>query len=117
MIMFEALFAGSPEKRVARGVKWLDANAPGWTLKVNPDTLDLGTSRDCVLGQVYGDYNACPPIQSRATGNVARFAVRHGFDTAYPPHEWGMTHLDRRALELEWCRVLRVRRGAEILAA
>lgn len=34
----------------------LDRVRPGWANEVNTKTLDLENARNCVLGQVYGDY-------------------------------------------------------------
>lgn len=44
------------EARVARGVALLDENRSGWRRLVNPDTLDMRSDFNCVLGQVYGRY-------------------------------------------------------------
>jgi hypothetical protein len=41
---------------VARGVKLLDRTTPDWFIKVDTDTLDLGNTILCVLGQVYGNF-------------------------------------------------------------
>jgi len=38
---------------VARAAAWLDTVKPGWARLVNPDTLDLHSSRSCILGQVF----------------------------------------------------------------
>ena len=107
-----SLFAGGPPKRVARGVKWLDQNAPGWVLKVNDETLHLDSKYDCVLGQVFGDFYDAPPIAERFGGRRARWAYRHGFLAA--GYGWDA---DQVLLEVEWAATIRTRRGAEILAA
>jgi hypothetical protein len=47
-------------ERVAAGAAWLDEHRPGWVERVNLDTLDLGDSCECVLGQEYGDFWKAP---------------------------------------------------------
>lgn len=46
------------QQRVERGAKWLDEVSPQWITMIDLTRLDLGNSRCCVLGQVYGDYDA-----------------------------------------------------------
>lgn len=41
---------------VQRGAAFLDERLPGWRDRVNPDTLKMESSCDCVLGQVLGSY-------------------------------------------------------------
>lgn len=39
------------------GAKFLDENGPqNWRDKIQPAELELSSSTDCVLGQLYGDY-------------------------------------------------------------
>jgi hypothetical protein len=40
-------------KIVERGALFLDEVRPGWATRIDPDTLDLASSCDCVLGQLY----------------------------------------------------------------
>ncbi len=49
------LFA-SYEKRVLKGIKWLNKNKPGWYNKFDFSMFDLKNVKVCVLGQAYGDY-------------------------------------------------------------
>lgn len=42
--------------RVARGVALLDEKRPGWRDRIDLDALDMRSSRDCVLGQLYADH-------------------------------------------------------------
>ena len=46
------------EQRVRRGARLLDQELPGWRSRVNSDSLDMGSSRRCVLGQCYGSYGS-----------------------------------------------------------
>lgn len=43
---------------VAKAIELLDQIAPAnWRDEVNIDTLDMDSGEECVLGQIYGDYN------------------------------------------------------------
>ncbi len=44
------------EGRVARGVKFLDAQLPGWYRKVSLVELQMNLTCQCVLGQIFGHY-------------------------------------------------------------
>lgn len=41
---------------VARAARKLDHHYPGWENRINLDTLDLHSTYNCVLGQIYGHY-------------------------------------------------------------
>lgn len=115
--MFFTWRHGSPEQRVARGIKYLDARHPGWASSVTPDKIDLDSSTNCVLGQVYGDYNEHPVIRDRFLGLLAwSWAHRHGF---VADHNGGYRwpNPDRMRLEDLWVMEVRQRRSAEILAS
>lgn len=43
-------------KNVADGAKLLDKVFPDWHLKVDPNKLKIRRCRDCVLGQLYGNF-------------------------------------------------------------
>lgn len=42
---------------VQNGMALLDTVSPGWETKVDPDIIDVSSLSNCILGQVYGDYN------------------------------------------------------------
>ena len=42
--------------RVARGATFLDADDPGWPLRLNAATLELSDGAHCVLGQLHGGF-------------------------------------------------------------
>lgn len=42
--------------RISKGVKWLNATKPNWFKKINVDSLDLGDSTSCILGQAFDSY-------------------------------------------------------------
>ena len=39
-----------------RGAAYLDEMDPGWHRRVDADTLELGSGRQCVLGQLHGEF-------------------------------------------------------------
>lgn len=42
---------------VRRAAALLDKARPGWENEIDTETVDLLSSKDCVLGQVYGDFS------------------------------------------------------------
>lgn len=44
------------EKRVKRGVKWLNEVKPGWHKKIDLKTLNLKDAGVCVCGQLFEDF-------------------------------------------------------------
>lgn len=44
------------QMRVAQGATLLDRKNPDWFRQINVKTLDLNSTRNCVLGQLYGDF-------------------------------------------------------------
>lgn len=44
-------------KRIARGANYLDRHEDDWWDQTNPHRLDPGSNEECVIGQVYGDFN------------------------------------------------------------
>lgn len=44
--------------RVERGMAWLDAHVPGWLDRIDMETLDIGDCDRCVLGQLFGSFDA-----------------------------------------------------------
>jgi hypothetical protein len=80
------------QKRVARGVHWLDLHGPmAWWMKVRPNQLNLWSSNDCVLGQVYGHTKNAPITPWVSVGFLSLFL--------------------RRRITREWQRVILERRG------
>lgn len=67
-------------ERVARGVRWLDEEiGPEWLSRIRLEWLDLSNASYCVLGQLYGDYHACPQIEALDTKEMNAWATSHGF--------------------------------------
>ena len=44
--------------RVARGVRYLDDHKPEWRRQVSEGLLDMGNCTQCVLGQLFGNFNS-----------------------------------------------------------
>lgn len=44
------------EREIAQGINFLNNVYPGWVDKINLNELDMGNSRKCIIGQLYGDY-------------------------------------------------------------
>lgn len=43
-------------KSVERGVELLDERLPGWRNVIDQEKLDMGDCKQCILGQLFGDY-------------------------------------------------------------
>lgn len=43
-------------ERVQRGADYLDEMDPGWHRHVDAETLELGDGKQCVLGQLHGEF-------------------------------------------------------------
>jgi len=91
--------------RVARGVALLDELGPdGWRDRVDLSTLNLMSTEDCVLGQVYGtddDPEGWYLGEDALNIHSGVSAARYGFDV---PYRFGETAV--RLVEDEWRRVL-----------
>lgn len=48
--------AENARNRVQRGAEYLDNVDPEWYRRVNPETLELGDGRHCILGQLHGEF-------------------------------------------------------------
>lgn len=93
----------SPEVKagVARGAALLDARVPGWWTKINVDKLDMWDSRNCVLGQVFGEYgDGCAVLRLEQWSGVT---MVNGF---FPS---GLPSDGSRELLREWKNAVRFR--------
>lgn len=63
-------------KAAAIGAAWLDANIPTWTKRVSPSRLNMVNCSQCVIGQLFGDYNAM--LRSNLMRHLD--AAEYGFD-------------------------------------
>lgn len=72
------------EERVAKGVALLDDKRPGWRSEINTDILVMSDSRDCLLGQLYGDYGSglqALDLWVEEDANKYSFGTPYGFTT------------------------------------
>lgn len=65
-------------------VRRLDRVVPGWRARVDPATLDMHCVEDCVLGQLFGDYDA----GLRAVGARPWTIFDAAFHGGFPVHLW-----------------------------
>jgi hypothetical protein len=102
----------SPRERVHQGVIFLDEHEePGWDRRVDLWRLSIGSSHDCLLGQLYGG-------QGYKNGFTA--ALRTHDELVYTVCDMGFMFVssdDARALTRAWKRVIRERRRASRRAA
>jgi hypothetical protein len=71
------------QKKVERGMKWLDENAPAdWIWRINLSNLNMSSHKRCILGQLFGEY-AVATI--RYFGSYTRNLVfNYGFNAKAP---------------------------------
>lgn len=93
-------------ERVARGAAWLDNARPNWFREIDLSRLVMTSPCECVIGQLFGDYN------DFIDGDL----VEGGFSTET---DWGFRHAFNTGserqfqnLETEWRRVISERRAA-----
>jgi hypothetical protein len=108
--------SASVEERVAAGVAWLDEHVPDWPDRIKLPELDLKSCLNCVLGQLFGDFDEAP--------YAARdHAQPLGFDRVLPPEvdrlSWtaieSAIEADYEALNAEWRRVIESRRAEAVI--
>jgi hypothetical protein len=70
-------------ERVNRGIALIDQKYPHWWRVLDLETLDLRSTKNCVLGQVAGDYLDGLVTMFGGDGDYVQYqmAVNHGFDT------------------------------------
>lgn len=80
-----------------RGAAWLDQLQPGWAARINPERLKMQSCLDCILGQIFGNYNEglilagfpLSPITLRHPKGADDWAFHHGF----LGDDWNRGHL------------------------
>ena len=76
------------KEEIARGIKLLNRINPGWVNQIDLDKLNMTSSFDCIIGQVYGDY--CK--------GITRLEKTYYCDR----YEYGFTANDQYTLTKEW---------------
>jgi hypothetical protein len=85
---------------VARGVKALDLEFPGWDRKIDVDTLDIQFENKCLLAQLYGHHMT----GLRNLGLGEEGDITHGFrHNSYSDVNGAEQYA---ALDAEWRRVI-----------
>ena len=91
--------------RVVKGAALLDARIPGWHERVNIQTLNLAGCKNCIIGQVIGDY--CDAVDIDASLRKTDVRMAHGF-TANSGTAFGQKETWRR-LESAWVDAIAAR--------
>jgi hypothetical protein len=81
------------KEAVDNGIKFLDFFCHGWRDKIDVDRLNMRISEDCIIGQLYNEYNLNPLDNSHC--------YYYGFDVE--------NFRDYNALEEEWKSRLKTR--------
>lgn len=88
------------EERVSRGAALLDRKVPGWENRIDLDRLDISSTANCILGQLYS-----PTTSWVGEGYTNLYAVGMGTDISILDE-----YVDFPELKAEWKRVITERR-------
>lgn len=77
------------EEAVDRGIEYLNRIHPGWKQKINLEDLDMSNCKECVMGQVFGDYYLCDKYLQQLDKNFK--ISRDGDDGDDEFDEWAAT--------------------------
>jgi len=91
------------EAEVERGIALLDEHAPAdWIGNVDIERLDMGSGRNCILGQVFGNYSwGLSALRTTMEGEPSwKFGFNLYFKSVFELGNWS-------ALTEEWKRALR----------
>lgn len=103
------LLGGSAKRRVARGVKFLDAVDPDWFNRIDTETLNLNNINHCVVAQITGlEYDAGLKVLSIGK----RRGVWYGFDAV--TYDAYMFSAPWNELRTAWIRAIRTRRDEQM---
>lgn len=61
---------------VKRGIHWLNNHHPGWLQKIDPESVDIASNADCIIGQLFGSYML---YSLKAGKDKKTFFETHGF--------------------------------------
>lgn len=111
-------------KRVAAGAKYLDEVQPDWYTKVNPSQLDMMDGRQCVAGQVFGNYNSLPfrkeyKLRYRVAESNGRYMwgdwLRHRSDKMAVRFGFAVNYADEYGLRALWIDAIMRRKEHDAL--
>lgn len=94
------------QARVAKGAALLDTQRPGWAQKINPETFQISSCTNCVLGQLYGGFGegctrtfpGASSWEAQSHGFVDFFANSYG----ELQEAWLEAIAERTAPQVEW---------------
>lgn len=69
---------------IRRGMDWLDEQFPGWLEQIDPESIDLSSSCDCLLGTL--DHNFYEAMLRAGHAEVSDFGI------ITPDWEWARDH-------------------------
>lgn len=84
------------KNRIKEGVALLDESYPNWYKHINLEKLDIQFKNECILGQLYGNYNFTPLARTQN-------AVKYGFYLKHvnPKKNWSKLTLEWKKAVLE----------------
>ena len=97
-------------ERVAAGAAFLDEHEPGWADRVNLKRLYIGSTCNCMLGQLRGEY--LPGVRWMRKMAPGVDQVDLGFMFVVDNDDMDAEHDDINGLTAEWKRVIGGRRAA-----
>lgn len=76
--------------RVQRGVKWLDANYPGWRNVVEINQFDITNVCNCILGQLFSTISTSNGFDYVLDEKILSYdqCVSLGFDATADAGDW-----------------------------
>jgi hypothetical protein len=95
------------QQRAAAGATWLDRMLPGWFRCIDLGALNLADDGCCVIGQLFGSYNAFQ--RAGFTTGVGAAVIDRGFTTFGGNHH---TPKNFRKLTDAWKREIEARLAA-----
>jgi hypothetical protein len=95
--------------RVASGAIYLDSKMPDWHERINVSQLDMHSTSNCVLGQLFGGYWNGLKAVGISTDAKDETAADLGFDY------YGLKPIENQAqlMTEAWAKIVRARQKAE----
>lgn len=81
---------------VKRGIRWLNNHHPGWLQKIDPESIDIASNADCIIGQLFGSYML---YSLKAGKNKKTFFETHGFTPSLFRSSEQLTYAWKTAIE------------------
>ncbi len=91
------------KERVEKGAELLDEKRQGWEDEIVLDVLDLGSCRNCIIGQLY-------PVFSNVVTAMEELGIE-GYDPDYG-FEVMLVNDEYEELDTLWTKEIRSRRNA-----